>query len=262
MRLRAVYLLLLAPVAAALGGCDDTRPAAVGDTRESLTAAAERTLAAGPSRIVATVRSRGVRYWLAGRVDVARGYRLCAAISQAPTGYLAGRVLWLEGRDGGYGTLTAHGRRCDRHAGWLDDHPSTMDLFDLRRIPAGGRTGAEDYLHSALLAMTHLTGSAVLRENGSRCGRSRCHRVLLAFRSFDREPPQRDEDSWTLRPLVRSLGRHRVEVRVGPAGFVDRLRLAVARAPGRTPRPVTVALALSHFGQEARVPRVWARAIE
>jgi hypothetical protein len=262
MRLRALSLLLLGPVAPALGGCEDARPVAVGGSRPTLTEAAERTLAAGPSRVVATVRSGDVRYRLRGRVDVSRGYRLCAGIGRAPTRWLARRVLWLEGRGGSYGTLTAHGRRCERDAGWLDDHPPTLDLFDVRRLPAGGRTGAEDYLHSALLAMTALTGPAVSGGSGSQCGRSRCHRVLVAFRSFDREPPRRDEDSWTLRPLVRSLGSHRVEVRVGPAGFVDRLRLAVPRAPGRTPRPVTVALALSRFGQEARLPRVWARAIE
>jgi hypothetical protein len=270
VRLRPLSLVLFGLFASAVAGCETAPPstssgrsAAVGEAPGStLTEAARRTFAAGPSRIEVTVQSADVRYRLAGRLDASRGYRLCSAIGGAPTGYLAGRVLWLEGRRATYGTLTAHGSRCARGAPWLDDHPPTMELFDVRAIPAGGRAGAEDYLHATLLALTSLQRGSATQERGLPCGRSRCYAMPVDFGKFDREPPERDEDAWTLRPLVRALASHRIDVRVGRAGFVDRLRLAVPAHGERMPGPVTVALRLFDFGQAAGVPRVQAKAVE
>jgi hypothetical protein len=259
---RTLTLVALGLLAASLPGCEKVRSAAGGGPRFAVDHAAERTLARGPARIGIVVRSGSVRYRLAGRLDTAHGYRVCAAIRQGPTGYLVRRVLWLEGRRGTYGTLTAHGGRCEAGAAWLDDHPPTLELFDIRAIPTGGRAGAEDYLHSALLALLGLTRAAPQSEPPRPCGRARCHRVLVPFERFDREPRIRDEDGWTLRPLVRALGAREVDVRVSRAGFVTRLRLVAPPRGSRMPGRVTVALTLSAFGHAPAVPLVRAKAIE
>jgi hypothetical protein len=198
--------------------------------------AAERTLAAGPARIAATVRAGRVRYRLRGRWDPTRGYRVCARIVRAPIGYFEGRVLWLEGLNRSYGTLT--GQRCGRNRSWLDDHPPTLPLFGIEREPAGVGPGAEDHLHAALLALGGMSDSGV-----------------IDFRAFDRDPTRRDEDGWTLRPLLRRLETRRVRVTVDRDGFVERLRLV-------GPRRVVVTLRLAGFGEEPRVPHVNAYSIE
>jgi hypothetical protein len=174
-----------------------------------------------------------VRYRLEGTWDPTIGYRVCARIEEAPSGYLERRVLWLEGRNGMYGTLTAHGRRCRRDSGdWFDDHAPTLELFG-----RFGRPGAEDYLHAALLALGGLRGRTV------------------DFRSFDREPPRRDEDGWTLRPLLRRLALRNVQVGLGPGGLVERVRLV-------GPRRVEVVLSLSDHGERSRVPHAIAYSLE
>src|SRR5918996_688232 len=49
------------------------------------------------------------------RLDPGDGYRLCGVLVRAAPGeFLRGRSLWLEGRAGSYGTLTAQSRRCRR----------------------------------------------------------------------------------------------------------------------------------------------------
>jgi hypothetical protein len=202
----------------------------------TLSDAAERTLAGGPARIVATVRAGRVRYRLRGRWDPTVGYRVRARIAQAPVDYAKGRALWLEGVNRSYGTLIGLSRGHDRT--WLDDHPPTLPLFDLGRDSFGTPPGAEDYLHATLLALGGMTDS----------GR-------IDFRDFDRDPPRRDEDGWTLRPLLRKLGTRQVHVTVDSDGFVKRLRLVA-------PRAVEVDVRLSGFGEEPRVPHVIAYAIE
>ena len=91
-----------------------------------------------------------------------------------------------------------------------DDHSPTLELFGAHRRP-----GAEDYLHAALLALSGIPGPALVSDRPA----------TIDFRTFDREPPRRDEDGWTLRPLLRRLGVRGIEVRVGRQGYVERLRL-------------------------------------
>ena len=152
-----------------------------------------------------------MRYRLRGRWDPTRGYRLCARVEAGPTGYIERRVLWLEGRNYDYGTLTAHGRRCRREKGdWFDDHPPTLPLFG------------------------QFASSRVRRTTCTR----RCWRWAVVtgptvdFRSFDREPPRRDEEGWTLRPLLRRLGTRPVQVTLGPRGLIERLRFVGPRRVG------------------------------
>lgn len=243
---RASFRSVLALSVLALPGCMDDENAVEVPKPEppSLREAAERTMAAGPARITATVRAGRVRYRLSGRWDPTRGYRVCVRIEDGPSpAYLERRVLWLEGRHWAYGTLLGH--TCGRDRSWFDDHPPTLPLFDIKRLPAGGRTGAEDYLHAALLALGGMSD-----------------RALIDFREFDRDPPRRDEDGWTLRPLLRELGIRRVHVRVGRDGFVERLRLTAPGGSRRSPGPAEVVLRLEGFGDEPRVPRAVAYAIE
>jgi hypothetical protein len=230
MRRRASFRWLLILPALIPAGCTDDD---AGPVR-----AAHPVGAAGPAAITATVRAGDVHYRVRGTWDPTNGYRVCARIEEAPRRYFDRRVLWLEGRDGMYGTLSAHGRRCRREKGdWFDDHPPTLGLFDLGRWPLRGRPGAEDYLHAALLALGSPAGPTV------------------DFRTFDREPPRRDEDGWTLRPLLRRLGTRNVQIRLGPGGHVERLRLV-------GPRRVEVVLSLSHHGDRRRVQHAIAYAIE
>ena len=172
---------------------------------------------------------------------------MCAAIRAAPArSYSAGRVLWLAGRDGSYHSLTAGGRRCRRRGVWFDSHPPTLNLFSFR-IDAGARSGAEEYLHAALLALGEVT---------------RPGRLAVAFGRFDREPRRRNEDSWTVRPLLRALGDQVVEIRVGRGGKVVRLELEAPATGRRMPRPVTVSLRLSRLGRTPAIPYMRASAIE
>ena len=239
--------LILLTAGLVLGACneDEGRPGPTPEARESVIQAAERTLAAGPARIQSTVRSRDVRYRLDGRLDAAVGYRLCAAIVASPSAYLRGGSLWLEGRAGAYETLTTGSPRCAPSAVWVDDHPPTLELE--------GDLGGEDFLHAALVALTALKDGAVIAAQARTCGDSQCYRVDIDFKGLDRKPRERDEDGWTLRPLLRSLGRHPVAVRVDPAGYVNRLVLDA---------PVRVDFDLSAFGEERPVPLVHADAIE
>jgi hypothetical protein len=233
MRSRAPLRSLLAVSALAVSGCaggestgeTPPRPAPGPDD------AAEQTIAAGPARIAATVRAERARYHLRGTWDPTGGYRVCAVIVQAPSADFEDRVLWLEGRNRSYGTLT--GRACGRSRSWFDDHPPTLPLFGPFERP-----GAEDYLHAALLALGGLS-----------------ERGLVDFGRFDRDPPRRDEDGWTLRPLLRELGTRRVDVQIDGSGFVERLRLV-------GPRDVAVSIRLAGFGSESRVRHVVAHAIE
>jgi hypothetical protein len=233
MRNRVSFRAVLAVLALLPAGCtgdDDPGPARAAAPEPTLEDAAARTVAAGPAAITATVRTEKARYRLRGTWDPTRGYRLCAPIEAGPTSYLESRVLWLEERDSDYGTLTAHGRRCRREKGdWFDDHPPTLELQ--------GASGAEDYLHAGLLALGGVTGPTV------------------DFSSFDREPPRRDEEGWTVRPLLRRLGARPVEVRVNSHGLIERLRFVGTRR-------VEVVLSLSGHGRRSRVPHVIAYAME
>jgi hypothetical protein len=197
----------------------------------TLSDAAERTLAGGPARIVATVRAGRARYRVRGTWDPTVGYRVCGRLVQSELDYPRNPVLWLEGRNRSYGTLTGPG--CGQNRVWFDDHPPTLPVFGQFRAP-----GAEDYLHAALLALGGMT------DDGQ-----------IDFRAFDRDPPRRDEDGWTLRPLLRKLGTRQVSVTVNRDGFVKRLRLTA-------PPDVRVELRLSGFGQLPRVRNAVANAIE
>jgi hypothetical protein len=262
MRVLPLALLLLGLSGGSLCACRESGRAAAHAPGPTLRSALERTLAAGPARVQAAVRTGPARYRLVGRVDPSKGYRLCAAIRQAPRRYQERRSLWLEGSDWSYGTLTAFGRRCGPSAFWLDDHPPTLALVDGNHGHGSRAAGAEDYLHAELLALTRLPGRAASRPTVGDCGGSRCFRVVVAFGMFDREAPQRDEDGWTLRPLLRALGRQPVELRVSPAGFVDRVRLVAPGGTERIPARVRVGLRLSRFGEALPVPHVEAKGIE
>lgn len=257
-----IFLLVSGLVLGACNG-DEGRPSPIPDARTSVIQAAERTREAGPARIKATLRSGRVRYQLDGRLDPAGGYRLCADISAAPSDFLRGRLLWLDGRAGTYGTLTSRSRRCERRALWFDDHPPTLELHVGEDVPqAPTLPGGEDVLHAALVALTGLENRTVTAARARACGRSHCYRTEIDFDALDRKPRQRDEDGWTVRPFLRSLARHHATLRVSPGGFVDRLSLS---APGPTPRgrkSARLALDLSAFGEERSVPLVHALAIE
>lgn len=207
----------------------------------------EETVAAGPARIVATVRTPETRWRLAGRWDPTDGYRLCAVVRRAPLRYMVRRVVWLEGRDWEYGTLTGRDPRCRAGRSWLDDHPPTLELFDVNPRVLGDKTGAEDYLHAALLFLSDAGGRAALP---------------IDFRAFDRDPGVRDEDGWTLRPLLRRLGRRPAEVEIGRDGLIRRLRFTVPALSKEEPEAVTVGLRLYRHGDARAIPHVEATGIE
>jgi hypothetical protein len=247
--------VLALAVLASCGCTDDTSTSELPPlpAADDLQEAARRTIAAGPAHLTATVRAGRVSYRLRGRWDPTHGYRVCARVDEGPTPYLERRVVWLEGRERECDTLTAHGASCRRHGDWFDDHAPSLELFDITRRPLGGRTGAEDHLHAALLALAGLPGPALVSDRDSPCGASRCHSAAIDFRTFDREPRRRDEDGWTLRPLLRRLGVQTVEIEVGPHSHVERLRLL---------GPVRVELYLAGFGEERRVPYALASSYE
>jgi len=271
-RPRALRQLLAVALFSVVGSlviaCGDGEPAPRSDPLADVVDSAHKTAAAGPSRVSAEVHGSEGQYALIGAFDPSDGYRLCAEIQRTPhppNSYFRGRTLWLEERNGTYGTLTAAGAPCPRE-GWLDDHPPTLPLSEVGEPsdPAGGETGAEDFLHVALLALTQMKSSAIEASLEGEPDESTSYEVVIDFRHFDQDPPARDEDTWTLRPLLRSLGRYPVDVRVQSGGFIDRMRFA---APGLhtgelTPSAVGVDLRLSDFGEAPRVPRVDARAIE
>jgi hypothetical protein len=248
-----------------LDACDGEKqkPGPAPDPRMTLIQAAEKTLDAGPALVRVTVRSGPVRYRLDGHLDPAGNYRLCAVIA-AGRDYLRGRLLWLEGRAGSYGTLTTENERCVRRALWLDDHPPTLELSDADRLSQSPRAewGGEDFLHAALVALTGVGTRTVIAAQARACGRSQCYEAEVDFERLDRKPRQRDEDGWTLRPLLRSLGRHPVSLRVAPDGFVDRLAVSAPGPFRHGPTTARVAFELSGFGEGNRVPSVSAQALE
>lgn len=253
---------VIAAVAAGwlLGGCGQERePGQRPDARSTAVPAAQRTLDAGPSAVIARVRSGAVRYRMVGRLDPGGGYRLCAVVVAAPGGLLVDRSLWLEGHAGSSGTLTGPGRRCAPEEAWTDDHPPTLQLYRGRHLPPPGSTGAEDFLHATLLALTRLDFATV--SSTRRCGTSDCLRAVVDFAALAGELAYGDEDGWTLRPLLQSLARHPVTLRVAADGYLDRIAL-VAPDPAQDGDHVTVSLDLSNYGRARPVPRVRAFAIE
>jgi hypothetical protein len=128
-------------------------------------------------------------------------------------------------------------------------------------VAASGRSGAEDFLHAALVALTGLGDATVTAARARACDRWQCYRVALDFEALDREPSRRDEDGWTLRPLLRSLARHAVTLRVDADGFLDRLSLTAPGPLRHGPKTVRVDLYLSGFGEVRPVPFVGTRRI-
>jgi hypothetical protein len=259
---------LLSAVGSVAIACGDRERAPTADPLSDALDAANRTVAAGPSRVSAAVQGDAGEYALIGAVDPSDGYRLCAEIQRTPDppdSYLRGRTLWLEERNNTYGTLTAAKAPCPEQ-GWFDDHPPTLPLSDVGELldPAGGETGAEDFLHVGLLALIQMESSAIEASLEDETDESTSYEVVIDFRRFDEDPPVHDEDIWTLRPLLRSLGRYPIEVQINSGGFIDRVWFA---APGlHTGEPtlsaVSVDLRLADFGEAPRVPRVVATAIE
>jgi hypothetical protein len=242
-------------------------------------AAAERTVEAGASAMTAEVGNRAVGYRLTGRVDFAAGYRACARIDEVHGSrghrFLAGGLLWLAGAEG---TITYGDRRgswdhvikgvlpgdrpprCARGGGWFDDHPPTLELFRPRGV-AGGLTGAESYLHLAMMAITRL------REGALRvvpADRSQAVQVEIDFGRYDEEPPSRDEDAWEVRPLLRRARTLPVTVTVDQAERLTGIDLAAPSTVRRGPAapPVRVSLALTRLGEPRSVPEVVVTAIE
>jgi len=246
----------LLAAAGAAGGCavgdEDPERGPLPDARPELLGAAERTLAAGPAAMSATLRARSVRYRLTGRLDPRRGYRFCGSVREARRGFPHGLLIWLEERRGLYETLTAGKNRCDPRVVWLDDHPPTLDLG--RREPAGG----EDFLHAALAAVAALPRVAGPSGAFEGCGSSECIRAPVDFAALARSPGVRDEDRWTLFPFLRRLGSQPVTFGLDPDGYLDRVVLA----PRGQHRRVALSVTLGDFGEEAPVPHVVASAIE
>jgi hypothetical protein len=234
--------------AGTVGSCDlgeEALPDPLPDARPELRRAVERTLDAGPSAMSATVRARGERYRLSGRLDPQRGYRFCGRVRRAGGEFPHGHTIWLEERGGSYSTLTTAAGGCAPAALWLDDHPPTLHL-----APTG--PGAEDHLHAALTALVGLERAAGPSAAFEGCGSTECIRGAVDFGVLDRRPAARDEDGWTLRPLLRRLGSHPVTFGVDADGRVDRIVLAV----GGPRRRVTASIRIRDFGLQPRVPRV------
>jgi hypothetical protein len=271
-----LLVTLLGAVVIALpccGGDDESDDST--DALGAVIDASEKTIATGPAQVQGSVLGSAGEYEISGRFDPGGGYRLCAEIERAPGGYLRGRTVWLEERKGTYGTLTAPlptrasspptNPTCPR-GGWFDDHPPTLPLYLPKGIdvPAGGQSGAEDFVHATLLAVTQMKSAAIKASTADGCGEGACYEVHIDFGHFDRKPPERDEDLWTLRPLLRSFGEYPVEVRVNSQGLVDRVQLAAPSPLEKDPTPSAVAvdIRLSDFGDAPAVPRAQATAIE
>lgn len=259
MRTTLVTAGTAAVVVMLLGSCgagSERAPKPRSDGAEAtLVRAAQTTLDAGPAAVVARIRSGGLRYRLVGRLDPRNGYRLCAAVVRAPGDFPSGRSLWLQERSGTYGTLTAPGPDCAAEATWLNDHPPTLQLHPGSHLPPRGSRGAEDFLHATLLALTGLHPASVHNVRARRCGRSRCVRAMVDFAALDREPARRDEDGWTLRPLLQALARHPVAARISADGYLDRVTLLAPRLSASGTQ-VAVSLDLSEYGEAAGVARV------
>jgi hypothetical protein len=190
----AVAAVAIAVLAVALLADDHDRSQ---DDRERSRPAAAREPSGPLAREVGTVPvemvvQRGAReFTMNGRLDLRKGYRLLARVT-GPTG-LPKTELWLAG---GRGTRFGEPRTYDHiirfgeRRLWTDDHPPTLPLFG-RLEP----TGAEDYAHLALVALTEGRWDAP-----------------FDFAVRDRATPVRDEDNWSMRPLARLAGETRLDL--------------------------------------------------
>ena len=209
---RASFRSVLALSALALPGCMDDTSTIVPVPDPRLDDAAERTLAEGPAHLTATVRAGRVRYRLDGRWDPTRGYRVCAAIEQAPLSYFAGRVVWLEGRE--QRLRDAHRTRA--------------------RVPSKQLLVRRPSAHPQ--AVRH---QAAPRRRAHRCGGLPARRAARARRGV--EPGSADRDERALRPLQMPPRRDRLpRLRPRPAasatrtaGLCGRCYANSARAPSR-----------------------------
>jgi hypothetical protein len=269
--------IALLGASASIGGCggDKGGPRSVPDPLSAVIEAADETTEAGPARARVSVIGPGGEHELAGVLDLGNGYRLCALNRESPDQFQQGQLVWLGERSGVYGTLLSlrlrrsGTSRCSPRTQWLDDHPPTLSFYPscppkcLLRHQREPQIGAEDFIHAVLLVLTRLEDAGVRAALEPRCVLGDCYTVTFDFTRFDRRI-ERDEDLWTLRPLLRSLGRYDTEVRVGQDGLVDRLRLAAASPtdPDPTPSAVAVEIELSHHGDAAPVPEATATAIE
>lgn len=275
-RPRTLAAVAAVAVAAALaGGCgDDEAPA---DPLKTVIAAAERTAGAGASSVEVAVGTADAEYSLAGTLDLAEQYRLLAEVEAGPVDYLQGQEVWIARVDGDFGTLTRSrpdaggaGPPDPLGGAWFDDHPPTLPLdpeAELLPVRPGGLTGAEDYLHLALLALRETPAAAASAEA---LDEPDTYRVLVGLDRDGVEPPDRDEDFWTLEPLAKAAGELTVEVEVED-GYLHALSLeapALTSGPGarggadRSQPSVAVSLVLSDYGEADPVPLARATAIE
>ncbi len=196
-------------------------PGGVTELTRVVRAANQTVLAKGGLVRFSAVTAAG-SYRLRGRLDLRRGYRICARVEQTPPGALRfyrRRLLWIQGLRGSYDDLIRSGTGAEapgRSGGcpaarWFDDHPPTLPLFQsgLRAayFPAAGlrgaESGAEFFLQAASLALSDLGRGAVaadVRPLGSSPTRS--YVVKVDFARFVRQPNQRNEDSRVVRPLL------------------------------------------------------------
>lgn len=266
--------LILGLVVIALPACGDDADSGPGsDPLSAAVDAADRTLAAGSAEARVTVVGPAGEHLLVGAVDFEDGYRLCAEIRDAPDEFQRGQLVWIGERDGIYGTFLSlrrpRGSRCAGSVRWLDDHPPSLSFYPScppKCLLRGARSlpiGAEDFVHAALLVLTRLDEAGIRAEPEDRCALGDCYTVRFDFTRFDRRV-ERDEDLWTLRPLLRSLGRYDAEVRASDEGLIDRVRMAAPNPgdPDPTPSAVAVEIQLSGHGEAPPVPEATATAIE
>lgn len=245
--------------------------------------AAERTVDAGASEITVEVDNGVAGYKLRGRVDFSLGYRACVWVDEArgarSVSFPAGTLLWLAGDEG---TITYGNRRgswdhvlkgpssedpprCTEGGGWLDDHPPTLALYRSRdpfHLPPGGSTGAESYVHLALMAITRFDEGALRLVPGSDSGDS--VEVEIDFSRYDQEPPSRDEDAWEVRPLLQAAKTIPVRVGLDEDGRLTGVEFeAPSTVHGNSSGgPVGVSVALSAIGEARRVPKALVTAME
>ena len=225
-------------VATLLGCTDDTSKVEAPPPR--LDDAVDKTLTAGPARLTATVS--------AGRVS------LPPARTLGSDARLPGVRPDRRGPDG-----------LPRAASGLapGPQPAVRHAHGARpRLRATALLVRRPFAHSG--AVRSATGARAPRTICTRpCSPSAAFRArhcvsdrpaTIDFRAFDREPPRRDEDGWTLRPLLRRLGVRGIEVRGGT-------RTATSNAFAFSGR-VRVELSLAGFGEEMRVPYARASSYE